>query len=345
MAAALARCDGVEGIFDNLAYGKQELTITLTGRGEALGFTIEDVGRQVRDLVEGAMADRFSRNEEEVIIKVLRDDRGGRPDLNDLLLKGPTGAWVPLGEVATLAEVDSFAIIRHKQGGRRTVTVGADVDNQITSGNTVVRAIEPTVKQIANRCGAQYSFEGQTREQAQSFEDFSYGLVMAGAFIYMMLALFSESFLRPFFVLVIVPFGILGAIAGHLIMGLDLTTISFVGILGLSGILVNDSIITNGRIANGEDPRTAALNRSRDRLRAVVLTSVTTICGLLPIMFETSQQAQFLIPLAVTFVFGLLVSTFVVTFLIPVLFAISEDLAPVVERARSRFGRHPLPDE
>ncbi|MEM8852134.1 MAG: efflux RND transporter permease subunit [Pseudomonadota bacterium] len=349
VAAALARYDGVEGIFDNLPYGKQELTVTLTSRGEALGFTIEAVGRQIRDLVEGAIADRFSKNEEEVTIKVLRDDRGGRPDLNDLLLKGPTGAWVPLGEVATLTEVDSFAIIRHKQGGRRTVTVGADVDNQITSANTVVRAIEPTIKEIADRYGARYSFEGETREQAQSFEDFSYGLVMAGAFIYMILALFLESFLRPIFVLVIVPFGILGAIAGHLIMDLDLTIISFVGILGLSGILVNDSIIMidriSKRIANGEDPRTAALNGSRDRLRAVVLTSVTTICGLLPIMFETSQQAQFLIPLAVTFVFGLLVSTFVVTFLIPVLFAISEDLAPMVERARSRFSRQPVPEE
>jgi len=334
VADALRRFDGVDAILDDLPYGKQELTMTLTDQGVALGFTMEDVGRQVRNLVEGAVADRFPREDEEVTIKVLRDDAGRRPDTGSLLLLSPQGLWVQLAEIVEFEEVDSFALIRHREG-QRTVSVGADVDSDITSASKIIRSLEPSLLEIAERHGVTYRFEGETEEQDQSFRDFRLGMTLALMFIYALLALVLESYIRPLFVLIIVPFGAMGAIVGHMVMGIDLTIVSLIGLLGLTGVLVNDSIIMIDRIgqhiAGGMDVRSAAIAGSRDRLRSIVLTSITTICGLLPILFETSRQAQFLVPLAVTFIFGLMVSTFIVTILVPAMFAIAEDLQQMFE--------------
>ncbi len=333
VARELANYVGVSAILDNLPYGKEELVLELSPAGSAIGFTLEDVGRQIRNLVEGAVADRFTRDDEEVTIKVLRDNRGGRPNLDLLLLKSPQGQWVPLSEVVNLRQEDSFAIIRHNEG-RRTVTVGADVDTSVTSASRVVEDMSETfLKDLAERTGVTVRFDGQTRDREESFGDLFVGLSLAGVFIYVILALVLESYVRPMLVMIIIPFSAIGALGGHLLLGLDLTIVSFVGLLGLTGVVVNDSIIlidrTSERIKAGEDRRAAALAASQDRLRAIILTSVTTIFGLLPLLFETSRQAQFLIPLAVTFIFGLLVSTFVVPMLIPALFAILEDIRRV----------------
>ncbi|XWN32596.1 MAG: efflux RND transporter permease subunit [Devosia sp.] len=336
VAEELRRFAGVNAVVDNLPYGKEELIIGVSASGSALGFTMEDVGLQVRNLVEGATADRFARGDEEVVVKVLRDSREQRPDLEVLPLQNSAGQWVPFSEVATLREADSFAIIRRAEG-KRTVTVSADVDTTLTSASRVVAALnESFLPAISERYGVTVTFDGQTRQQNESFEDLFLGLSLAGIFIYAILALVLESYVRPLFVMAIIPFGAVGALAGHLVMGIDLTIVSFVGFLGLTGVLVNDSIIlidrTAQRISAGEALKAAAIAASQDRLRAVILTSVTTILGLLPLLFETSRQAQFLIPLAVTFIYGLLASTMIVTTLIPVFFAIVEDLRSIVTK-------------
>ncbi|WP_108662088.1 efflux RND transporter permease subunit [Acuticoccus kandeliae] len=338
VAKALRGYEGVNGILDNLPYGKQELVMEITDEGRALGFTMEGVGRQVRNLVEGAVADRFARNDEEVTVKVMRDNRAGRPDLDNLMVQSPQGRWVPLGEVLHLNEVDSFAIILHADG-QRTVKVSADVDNRITSATNVLSDLRLTaLPAIAEQYGVTFQIEGQESERAQSFSDFMFGLLLAGVFIYVILALIFESYIRPFFVMIMIPFGGMGALLGHLMLGMDLTVVSLVGFLGLTGVLVNDSIILIDRVAQrlamGETVREAAIRASQDRLRAILLTSITTIFGLLPLLFETSRQAQFLIPLAVTFIFGLAVATVIVTLLIPVLFAIGSDVTGLFKMGR-----------
>ncbi|MCF3933892.1 efflux RND transporter permease subunit [Acuticoccus sp. M5D2P5] len=340
LADTLATYGGVNGILDNLPYGKQELVMELTDTGRALGFTMEIVGRQVRNLVEGAVADRFARDDEEVTIKVMRDNRAGRPDLDNLMVQSPRGEWVPLGEVLRFNEVDSFAIILHAEG-QRTVLVSADVDTRVTSSSNVLEDLKrEALPALAADYGVSYQISGQESEREQSFEDFLFGLILAAVFIYVILALIFESYIRPFFVMVMIPFGAMGALFGHLLLGMDLTVVSLVGFLGLTGVLVNDSIILIDRVAQrlamGESVRVAAVAASQDRLRAILLTSITTILGLLPLLFETSRQAQFLIPLAVTFIFGLLMATVIVPLLIPVLFQIGADLRGAARRVTRR---------
>lgn len=203
VARELKRDAGVSAILDDLPYGKEEHVLELSARGSAIGFTVENVDRQIRDLIEGATADRFVRDDEEVTIKVLHDNRGERPNLDLLLVNSPQGEWVPLSEVADIRQADSFAIIRHDEG-RRTVTVSADVDNGVTSASRGVEEMEETfLKDLAARTGVTVRFDGQTRNRAESFAHLFLGLSLAGVFIYVILALVLESYVRPAFVMVI----------------------------------------------------------------------------------------------------------------------------------------------
>ena len=190
-------------------------------------------------------------------------------------------------------------------------------------------------------------FSGRARERERAFVDLRIGSMIALAVIYIVLAWTFGSYLRPLAVMLIIPFGFVGAVFGHWLMGFDLTILSLFGLLGLSGILVNDSIILvarlNERLAQGDAIDTAAIGASRDRLRAVLLTSLTTIGGLTPMLFETSQQAQFLMPMAITMVFGLAVATLLVLFLVPSLIGIGNDIAGFFRFATARRLRTPRP--
>ncbi len=183
---------------------------------------------------------------------------------------------------------------------------------------------------IASKYGVDYSFGGRSEEQKTAFADLQLGMIVALSVIYIILAWVFASYWRPLAVMLIIPFGIVGAVFGHWLLGYQLTILSWIGLLGLSGILVNDSIILvtrlDERLKEGEDLASAATGASRDRLRAVLLTSLTTIGGLLPLLFETSRQAQFLLPMAITIVFGLAMATLLVLFLVPALMGIGSDI-------------------
>ncbi|MEM6847226.1 MAG: efflux RND transporter permease subunit, partial [Pseudomonadota bacterium] len=212
------------------------------------------------------------------------------------------------------------------------ITVSADVDNEVITPKEVTDTIAAA---IVPRLEATYavstSFEGRAKERARSFEDLRQGALLAVVMIYVTLAFVFGSYWRPVVIMLIIPFGAVGAMLGHAIMGMNLTIISFAGLLGLAGILVNDSIILvrrfDERLAQGEDFTTAAIGASRDRLRAVLLTSLTTIGGLVPLLFETSLSAQFLLPMAVTIVFGLAAATVLVLVLVPTLIGIGFDIS------------------
>lgn len=322
---------GVGAINDDLPYGKQEYVVELTARGAALGFTGASVGRQLRGAFDGRIPLRFARDDEEITVRVMREQSlAGRQDLERLFLVAPGGGRVPLLEVVDVSERRTFSIIQRKDGVR-TVAVTADIDSDITNTQKVVERLETEVMPaLARKYGLTYAYKGRAEEMQKSFADLEYGAMLALCAIYLTLAWVFGSYSKPFAVMLIIPFGYVGAVFGHYLLGYSLTIISMIGLLGLSGILVNDSIVLVTRIRErldlGDDLEAATVGASRDRLRAVLLTSLTTIGGLVPLLFETSRQAQFLIPMAVTLVFGLAAATVLVLVLVPSLIGIGADI-------------------
>ena len=332
--ALVASYPGISDLEDTLPYGKQELILSLTPAGRALGFTTQSVGRQVRDAYEGAIAKRFARGDEEVLVRV-RLDANMLEDqaLDDLYLRSPSGAEVPLGEVVTTTTQRGFATIR-RQDGFREIAIAGEVDETLTTSQKVLGALEPKIEAIAAKYGLQYRFAGKAEEQAQTFGDMKIGALTGLALIYIVLAWVFGSYWLPLAVMSIIPFGMIGVSFGHFLMGYDLTFLSMVGMLGLSGILVNDSIVListiDGKIREGLPLYDAIEQGTCERLRAVLLTSLTTIGGLAPLIFETSVQAQFLIPMAITIVFGLAIATALVLVVVPSLVAIGADVQHAV---------------
>ena len=338
---ALARYDGVSDAGDNLPWGKRELVLEVTPRGRALGFTTESVARQVRDAFEGAVARRFARGDEEVAIRVRLDrDLAGAGSLREFRLRSAAGAEVPLAHAASLREARGFAVIR-REDGRREAAVTADVDESVANPTELLAALAANdLPAITAAHGVSYRFAGKAEEQGDTLADMRLGALVGFCAIYIILAWVFASYARPFVVMAIVPFGFIGAAAGHLLLGFDLTILSLIGLLGLSGIAINDSIILvsaiDERLAAGEPPRDAIVQGSCDRLRAVVVTSLTTIGGLSPLLSETSLQAQFLKPMALTLVFGLMATSLLVLFVAPALIAVQDDCRRLWRRLRSR---------
>ncbi|MFP4536745.1 MAG: efflux RND transporter permease subunit [Dichotomicrobium sp.] len=332
--AALAGYPGVTAVSDDMPYGKRELVVEVTPRGLALGFTAESVGAQLRNAFDGAIATRFPREDEEITVRVLREQQGeGAQALENFHLRASDGTFVRFPEVARIREQAGFSIIQ-RIDGKRTVSVTGDIDADANSVANVVQQLRADVLPgLVERYGIDYDFGGRQEDRQESFADLQTGAVVALILIFVILAWVFGSYVQPLAVLGIVPFGLVGAILGHLVMDTPLTIISLIGLLGLSGILVNDSIIlvsqVNERRNNGDDLREAAVGASYDRLRAVLLTSLTTIGGLTPLLFETSRQAQFLIPMAITLVFGLAAATFLVLILVPTLMGVGKDLGRV----------------
>ena len=341
LRAMLARLPGVSQIDDDLPYGKQEVLIELTPRGRALGFTTESVGRQLRDAFQGRIAKRFARGDEEVEVLVRLSDAAKRGlGLADFSLRGPSGRQVALGEVATLREARGFAQIQ-REDGRREVSVTAELDEAQIRLEQVIEALRNAgLEQLARDYGVGYRFAGKAEEQAQTLADIRLGAVFALVLIYIILAWVFASFTRPFAVMAVIPLGLIGAVLGHLLLGYDLTILSLITLLGLSGILVNDSIILvtaiDQRRAAGVALAEAIVAGTCARFRAVLLTSATTIGGLTPLMFETSYQARYLVPMAITIVFGLMVTTFLVLLVVPALIGIQADVGALRRRASER---------
>jgi multidrug efflux pump subunit AcrB len=323
--------EGVSGVSDDLPYGKPELTMKLEDRGASLGFTIDDVGRQLRNSFEGAIPRRFADGDDEITIRVSKIMRSnGTAALRNFELKSPAGEFVPLSEVVNITESQGFAAIE-RIDGKATVSVTADIDTDVSTTEKAIETLEASgLQQLADRYGITYRYSGRDEERRKAFADLKIGALIALAVIYIVLAWVFASYWRPIAVMLIIPFGIVGAVFGHYLLGLKLTILSFIGLLGLAGILVNDSIILvsrlDERLKEGDSLNEAAIGASRDRLRAVLLTSLTTIGGLIPLMFEKSLQAQFLLPMATTMVFGLASATLLVLFLVPAFVCIGEDI-------------------
>ncbi len=344
----LSGISGVSGVRDDLPYGKPELRMELSPRGAALGFSIEEVGRQVRNAFEGAIPRRFAVEDDEITIRITQKMRSeGTSALRNFELRSTRGDFVPLAEVVHLSEAQGFAAIQRRDG-KSTLAVSGDIDNTANTTDGVIEELRDGggLDRIAVKHGITYKYGGRAEEQRNAFADLGIGTAAALSVIYLILAWVFGSYWRPFAIMLIIPFGLVGAVFGHWILDYQLTILSLIGLLGLAGILVNDSIILvtrmEERIAGGEDLATAATGASRDRLRAVLLTSLTTIGGLAPLMFEKSLQAQFLLPMAITIVFGLALATLLVLFLVPALIGVGSDIGRALTAIFGplRAGRH-----
>jgi multidrug efflux pump subunit AcrB len=328
---------GLMAIEDDLPWGKQEIIMQLTPAGRAMGFTTEMVARQVRNSFEGAIAKRFARDEEEVIVRVLLPKETNRSNtLRDLYLLTPGGNRAPGGNRVALTEVVDlktrvgFSIVR-RQDGVRQVAVTADIDKEVSTSNAVLAAFDANyAAAIMARHGVLIEYKGRAEEQAGAAEDVGNAALVALATMYIILAWVFSSYRAPLIVMCIIPFGLIGAVLGHFIMGFNLGMLSIFALVGLAGVMINDSIILVTAIrrllAEGKDMQQAVVDGSKDRLRPVILTTLTTIGGLTPILFETSLQAQLVQPLAVTLVFGMLVSPFLVLVFVPALLGVGDDI-------------------
>ena len=327
----VAALPGINGASDDLPYGKPELVMNLLPRGAALGFSIEEVGKQVRDAFDGAIPRRFARGDDEVTVRVKRftSDKGGAA-LRNFELRSKSGEFVPLTEVVSLTEKQGFSAIQRRDG-QAIVHIAGDLDTDVMTTEEAIELLKAgDMPSIVSKYGLSYQFGGRAEERKKAFADLGLGVSMALMVIYIVLAWVFSSYWRPLAIMLIIPFGLVGAVFGHWVLGFKLTILSFIGLLGLSGILVNDSIILvsrlDERLEEGESLKDSAIGASRDRLRAVLLTSLTTIGGLIPLMFEKSIQAQFLLPMAITIVFGLGLATLLVLFLVPALVGIGNDI-------------------
>ncbi|MDJ0950568.1 MAG: efflux RND transporter permease subunit [Alphaproteobacteria bacterium] len=339
VAQLLESYPGVSDIADNLPYGRRETIIEVTPRGRALGFNTQNVGRQVRNAFQGAIAKRFPRDDEEIIVRV-QYPRGAidLAALDALYLRSPTGAEVPLAEVVRTREKQGFARILREDGARQ-IAITAELDKEITNTGEIVAALERDgIYKMAADKGLSVRFEGKAQEQATTLADMRVGAMVGLSVIYIVLAWVFASYTRPIVVMSVIPLGLVGAALGHMALGFELTILSLVALIGLSGIVVNDSIILvttiDERIRSGQEAISAITDGACDRLRAVMLTSLTTIGGLTPLMFERDLQAQFLIPMAVTLVFGLMVTTFLVLLVVPALLAAQEDFGALRQKLR-----------
>ena len=321
---------GTYAINDDTPFGREQLIYSLRPEGLALGLTTESVGAQLRDAFDGRLAQIFQDGLEEVEVRVRLPDweRHHTETLDRLSIRLPSGALAPLDSVVEIQSRQGFETLRHADT-RLAIHVSSEVDRSVNNAARIRAALEDgPLDELAQRHGVDYSFEGRAADQAETFADMRVGLLLALGLMYLTLAWVFASWGWPLIVMAIIPFGILGAFLGHWLMGVELTSLSMFGLFGLTGIVVNNSIILvsfyQGLRDEGLALRDAIIEASCQRLRAVILTSATTIAGLTPLLFEQSLQAQFLIPMAISIVFGLGVATLLVLLVIPALLRLYE---------------------
>ena len=343
-AAALdldERLSGIKGVLeveDDMAYGREQLIYALTPAGEALGLTVADLGSQLRAAFDGQLVQIFQDGADEVEVRVRLPDaeRATLGSLYRMTVRTPDGHSVPLTAVADWKSRRGFEVLRHADG-KLAVEVTADVDTAVNNANRILAALQDgPLAELKRNYGIDYSFEGRSADQRDTLSDMRKGVMLGLILIYLILAWVFSSYGWPLVVMSVIPFGLTGALFGHWVMGIDLTILSLFGMFGLSGIVVNDSIILVSFFqqlrGDGMSVPDALIEASCQRLRAVLLTSLTTIAGLGPLLFETSYQAQFLIPMATSLAFGLAFTTVLVLLVIPSLLSIHESAHGLLRR-------------
>ncbi|MFP4462496.1 MAG: efflux RND transporter permease subunit [Guyparkeria sp.] len=341
LTETLKAVPGVVDVTDDLPYGRQQITFKVNAQGRALGLTTADVGNQLRAAYDGALSQIYQSGSDEIEVRVLlpREERRHIGSLEDLSIRTGDGAFVPLGQVVELGSQRGFEAIRHAESVR-AVEVSAEIDRDVANAENLRSSLQDdALPELASRHGIDFSFEGRQSDQRETMADMTFGLYLGLALMYIVLVWVFSAWTLPLIVMTVIPFGLVGAIFGHWAMGIELTILSLFGLFGLSGIVVNNAIILvafyRDQLAAGLSVDEALEQAAVKRLRAVMLTSLTTIGGLTPLLFETSLQAQFLIPMATSIAFGLGYSTLLVLFVIPALLSLRESISQRVMPAKA----------
>ncbi len=339
LLAYLQGIEGVSNLRDELKNGKPELYLKLKPEAQHLGFSNEILAAQVGEGFAGAEAQRIQRGRQEVkvIVKNREAARDSIADLMQLRLKNGDGTWFPLTSVVTIESAYVTDYIARRDG-RRVNTLRASIDKSKVSPGEISQALfSSLIPDLENRYPrVSISQAGELEEMVNLKGNLIKALVFTGILIYALLAIPLKSYWQPLIIMSVIPFGFVGAAIGHLLMGLPLSFLSFLGMLALTGVVVNDSLVLMTRYNQGKTAGStvhdALISAGLGRLRAIFLTTVTTVAGLMPLMHETSEQAQYLIPAAVSLAYGEIFATLITLILVPVLIAIGADVQHLLFR-------------
>jgi len=335
LAAALEYFPNVIDIDDGFSPGKQQIDFKVLPEAQSLNLHAADIARQVRQSYYGAEALRQQRgrNEVKVMVRLPKDERVSEFHLEEMILRTPDGGEVPLVEAVTLERGRADTSIERRDG-RRVVTVSADVRprSQAVQVTDVLNA--EIIPELSGRYpGLSSSYQGRQADRAESVQSLIRGLLIALVIIYAMLAIPMNSYIQPLVIMVAIPFGLVGAVIGHLIMGYSLSVLSLFGIVALSGVVVNDSLVlihfANKRRQSGLVTMDAIRDAAIQRFRPIMLTTLTTFGGLAPMIFETSRQARFLIPMAISLGYGIVFATVITLVIVPSVYLIVDDIRRV----------------
>ncbi len=339
LKTAVAQYPEVSAVEDSLAYDKNELVLDLTAQGRALGFTIDDLGSELRRRLGGIEAATYPVGMRSGAIRVeLPDDELTADFLERTMMRTASGAYVPLGDIVTVKTKTGFSTV-NRENGLRVVSVTGDIDESDPGrAEDITRAIEDEIlPQVAEDFGITYRISGLKEQEKDFLADARFALILTLIGIFLTLAWIFSSWTRPLVVMGIIPFGLIGAIWGHYVWGVPLSMFSVVGLIGMVGIIINDSIVlvsTIDEYARDRGVVPAIVDAVADRLRPVFLTTATTVIGLAPLLYETSSQAQFLKPTVITLVYGLGFGFVLVLLVVPALVAAQEDLGKQLRALR-----------
>jgi multidrug efflux pump subunit AcrB len=354
LRAELARFDGVADISDSFRSGKQEVQLSLRPAARHLGLTLNDLARQARQAFYGEEAQRVQRGTEDVrvMVRYPESERRSLGDLEDMRIRTPDGTEVPFAAAAEFTLGQGYSTIT-RIDRQRVVTVRADVDRNVTTPEAVINSLAagPLPEIVAGYRGVGYSFTGEQEERAEAFGGLIQLFPMALLIMFAILAIPLRSYLQPLIIMSVIPFGAVGAIVGHLVMGWGITISSILGIIALSGVVVNSSLVLVDYINRQRRqgiPVLAAVRRAGiTRFRPILLTSATTFAGLLPLMMIDNPATAFIVPMAISLAWGVVFATVIALFLVPSLFLILEDLVPAknisIRQYSARAESAPVP--
>ena len=331
--------------------GGEEISLEIKPEAEALGLTMSSLGRQVRQAFYGEEAQRIQRgrNELKVMVRYPLAERRSIADLENMMIRTPSGDEVPFSSVAEVSFGKAFSSIR-RLNRMRTVTVSADLDEESVEPGEIIKEISDDFVPglLSRHPGVEFGLEGASLEEQEFKRNISVASVAALFLIYALIAIPLRSYSMPLIIMSVIPFGLIGAVIGHIIMGRAISMFSLFGLIALAGVVVNDSIVlidfVNRARQEGVSAYDAVIASGTERFRPIILTSLTTAAGLMPIMLETSLQAQYVIPMAISLSFGIIFATIITLFLIPSLYLLREDFGRAMTDAKNLLlNREPGP--
>ena len=332
----IAKYPGTFDIIDTFKPGKTEKQLSIKQEARSLDVTMADIATQIRQAYYGEQALQIQRNKDDVkvMVRYSKKERESEASIDNLRIRTKDKKQIPLNQVANIKTKQGYSTIQ-RVDRKRLITIISNIDENIANAAQIVADLKVNyLNDLVSRFpGISYDLEGQAKRTEESLANLKTGFLFAAMIIFLLLASQFQSYIQPVIIMTAIPFGFIGALLGHLIMGLNLTMMSIFGIVALSGIVVNDSLILidfiNKKIKEGQKQEDSVIESGQNRFRPVLLTSITTIAGLFPLLLETSFQAQFLIPMAVSISFGLLAATVLILVFVPSLYLVIKDLTGV----------------